>query len=510
MIRARGEPDAPHRGPYALLERICDPGSLALIRTRARSRRLPSPAPPGDGVLGGTGEINGRPVVCYAQDSGFLGGSLGEVHAETILHVLRLAGDARVPVIGCVASAGARLHEGVAALHGYGTIFNAQVRLGGQVPQITYVGGTAAGGGAYSPSLADFVIMRRDASMFLTGPKVVRQVCGEDLTASELGGVRVHSRSGVAHLIAENDEDAASLIRRLLSYLPQEAAQLPPWLPPRACPPGRVSDLVPIESRRVYDMRDVIRALMDGGELLELAPRWAPNMVCAFARLDGRSVGVVANQPRRLGGTINAAASEKATRFISTCASFRLPLVVLVDTPGFLPGRREEQRAVLRAGASLIRAFTQANVPRVTVIVRKAYGGAYITMNSKSLGAQLTFAWPRAEIGVMGAQEAVRITHHDELSHAEDSDHTLLRLSRDYAERHLGAEAAAYEGFIDEVVEPEATRERLSGALRLLAPRPRLDEQLGSIVATEPTLQEARRSRPPAQSFAEPVAPPTR
>jgi acetyl-CoA carboxylase carboxyltransferase component len=460
------------RHPRDLLELLLDPGSLELLRTNVRSRRLGDRARAGDGVVGGAGEIDGRPVACFAQDPAFLGGSLGEEHADTILRVLRLAEAGGIPVIACVASAGARLQEGAAALEGYGAVFREQVALSGRVPQITYVSAVAAGGGAYSPALTDFVVMRRDASMFLTGPDVIREVMREDVDRLRLGGTSVHSRNGVCHLEADDDEHAACLIRELLSHLPQESAQLPPSAEPREPPPADFERVVPTDPRRVYDVRRVLRGLVDGGDLLEIAPCWAPNMVCAFARLDGVSVSVVANQPKRIGGAIDVAASEKAAYFVSRCDAFRLPLLVFVDTPGFLPGCGQEAQGVIRHGAGLVRAFAGASVVRLTVVLRKAYGGAYISMNSKALGAQLVFAWPTAEVGVMGAQPAARIVHRAEFSAAANQHAELERLSSVYADRHLRAAVAAEEGYVDEVIAPAETRSRLAWALRKLA-RPR-------------------------------------
>jgi acetyl-CoA carboxylase carboxyltransferase component len=424
----------------------------------------------GDGVVGAAGTVGGRPVFCYAQDASFAGGSLGEAHADTIVRVLRLAAQAGAPVVGFVESAGARMQEGTAALAGYARIFNQQVALAGRVPQIAVVLGACAGGGSYSPALTDFVVMGAGASMFLTGPAVVREVLGEEVSAAELGGPAVHERTGVAHFAAGSDADAAALVRELLGYLPPNASTPAPRrtaVAPRGPGPG---SFVPRESRRVYDVRDVARALVDAGELLEFGPRWARNLVCGFARLDGLPVGVVANQPRRLGGVIDAEAARKAARFVRSCDAFGLPLVVLVDTPGFLPGRRQEADGVIAAGADLLAAFARAAVPRMTVILRKAYGGAYITMNSKDLGAHLTFAWPDAEIGVMGAASAVGVLHRRDLVAAPDPDRLRDHLAGDYARRHLAAGTAAREGFVDEVVTPAETRARLIWGLNALAP----------------------------------------
>jgi methylmalonyl-CoA decarboxylase subunit alpha len=459
-------------GPRERLELLCDPGSLHVIRSAVESWRMGERARRGDGVVGAAGLVEGRPVFCYAQDASFAGGSLGEAHAETIVRMLRLAGQSGAPVVGFVESAGARMQEGTAALAGYARIFHQHVSLAGRVPQISVVLGSSAGGGSYSPALTDFVVMGERASMFLTGPSVVREVMGEDVDAAELGGPRVHERTGVAQFTVGSDREAAGLVRELLGYLPQ-TARTP--APRRATvpPPGPAPDAsVPADGRRIYDVRDVARGLVDGGELLEMGARWARNVVCAFARLDGRPVGVVANQPRRLGGAIDAEAARKAARFVRSCDAFGLPLVVLVDTPGFLPGRRQEAAGVIAAGAELLEAFGRAGVPRITVILRKAYGGAYITMNSKDLGAHLTFAWPGAEIGVMGAASAVGVLHRRDLAAAEDPEALRDRLAGAYAQRHLAAGTAAREGFVDEVVSPAETRARLCWGLRTLREEP--------------------------------------
>ncbi len=456
-------------GPRERLELLCDPGSLHVIRSAVESWRMGERARGGDGVVGAAGLVKGRPVFCYAQDASFAGGSLGEAHADTIVRVLRLAGQAGAPVVGFVESAGARMQEGTAGLAGYARIFQEHVALSGRVPQVSVVLGTSAGGGSYSPALTDFVVMGERASMFLTGPAVVREVMGEEVGAAQLGGPRVHERTGVTQFVVGSDHEAADLVRELLGHLPQSSATPVPRREPVPPPAGPgPATAVPVEARRVYDVREVVRALADGGELLEVAPRWARNLVCAFARLDGRPVGVVANQPRHLGGAIDAEAARKGARFVGTCDRFGVPLIVLVDTPGFLPGRRQEAAGVIGAGAALLHAFACARVPRLTVILRKAFGGAYITMNSKDLGAHFTFAWPGSQIGVMGAASAVGVLHRRDLAAAENPEALRDRLAGVYAQRHLAASTAAREGFVDEVVEPAETRARLCWGLTTL------------------------------------------
>jgi acetyl-CoA carboxylase carboxyltransferase component len=455
--------------PLERLEALCDPDSIQLVRGAVLSRRMADKTRAGDGVIGAMGRVDGRPIACFAQDPSYLGGSLGEAHADTICRVLEQAGRARVPVVGFVESAGARLQEGVAALSGYGRIFKAHTVLSGQVPQISVICGASAGGGSYAPALTDIVVMTKQASMFLTGPGVVREVTGEDVDGTTLGGPRVHDRNGVCQLIAEGDLDAAWLVRDLLDYLPQHAGARPQrW--PTVDPPGTLPDAsVPDEARKVYDVRDVLRTLVDGGRVLELNARWARNVVTAYARIDGRSVGVIANQPRFLGGALNADAACKAARFVNSCDAFGLPLVVLVDTPGFLPGRAQEAGGVIRHGAKLVHAFAAASVPRVTVILRKAFGGAFIAMNSRELGSDLVLAWPRAQMGVMGPKQAVDLVHRREIAAADDPPRARDRFADRYAAEHLTAASAAAEGVIDEIVAPSETRTRLIGALRTLS-----------------------------------------
>jgi acetyl-CoA carboxylase carboxyltransferase component len=461
-----------HLRPLERLEVLCDPGSVQVMRSRVTSTRLGDRAIGGDGVVGATGMVAGRPIACYAQDGTYLGGSLGERHADTIIRVLETAERARIPVVGFVESGGARMQEGTAALGGYGRIFRHTVGLTGVVPQISIVSGSSAGGGAYSPALTDLILMTEDAAMFLTGPGVVREALGEEIDAAALGGPRVHDRNGVCHLVERDVPAAAARVRELLGYLPSASGEAPPIvapMPPELDDPGRV---VPSESRRAYDVRDALWGIVDAGSLLELHPRWGRNIVTALARLDGRPVAIVANQPHHLGGVLDAVASEKAALFVNFCNSFGLPLIAVVDTPGFMPGSRQEQAGVIRHGASLVRAFAGAKVPKVTVVLRKSYGGAYITMNSRDLGADLVLAWPDAELGIMSARAAVGIVNRRDLQAASDPEAERDRLAADYADEHLRADAAAAAGFVDEIVEPIDTRKRLVWALRALA-RPR-------------------------------------
>jgi acetyl-CoA carboxylase carboxyltransferase component len=454
---------------YGRLEALCDPGSLHVIRSTILPRRESKRTRPGDGVVGASGTVGGRPVYAYAQDQSFVGGALGEAHADTIIRVMEMAERAGAPVVGFIASGGARMDDGIAALGGYGRIFRQNVRLSGKVPQISVISGVSAGGGSYSPALTDFVVMTEGSAMFLTGPGVVLEVMGEEIDSDGLGGTRVHSKNGVCQFEAHDDLDAVRLVRELLCYLPQRAGETPPHAGPADVPGTAPDTIVPAQQRQVYDVRGVIAALVDGGDMLEVSTRWARNMVTAFARIDGRPVGVIANQPWYLGGVIDAEAAQKAAKFVRSCNSFGLPLVVLVDTPGFLPGTKQEGLGVIRHGAKLLHAFSEAVVPKVTVVLRKAYGGAYICMNSKDLGADLTFAWPDAEIGIMGPKQAVGVVHRRALAEAEDFEAERDRLADEYADEHVSAEVAARTGFIDELVEPHDTRRRLAGALAALS-----------------------------------------
>ena len=463
------QPTQERLSPRERLDALCDDGSVQVMRSAVTSTRLGSRARPGDGVVGATGTVDGRPIACYAQDGSYLGGSLGERHADTIVRVLETARRARIPVVAFVESGGARMQEGSSALGGYGRVFRETVGLGGVVPQISVVSGSSAGGGAYSPALTDLILMTEDASMFLTGPGIVREALGEDVDAATLGGHRMHERNGVCHLVERDEAAAAARVRSLLGYLPSAAGEPPPRAVAADPAMPDPSAAVPMERRCVYDVRDALDGILDEDSLVELCPRWARNMVTALARIDGRPVGVVANQPRYLGGVIDAVAAEKAARFVGFCDSFGLPLIVIVDTPGFMPGTRQEQAGVIRHGASLLRAFAAASVPKLTVVLRKAYGGAFITMNSRDLGADLVLAWPNAELGVMSARSTVGIVHRRELAVADDVEAERSRLADLYAGEHHTAAAVASAGQVDELVEPTDTRARLAWALRTLA-----------------------------------------
>ena len=405
---------------------MCDPGSVQPLD--------PAAADPGTrvGVQAAWGRVAGRPIVCYAQDSSIAAGSVGVPEAEVIVRALRHSRDARVPLIGFLESSGARLQEGAAALAGFGRIFFENVALSGRSPQISVITGISAGGACYSPALTDFVVMTEKASMFLTGPRIVKRALGEDVTASDLGGAHVHARNGVCDFYAADDRSGVRLLRELLGFLPQNGDTAAPGHEPQAPADGEPDEVLPPTSRQHYDVRDLIARLVDGGRFLEVSDRWARNMVVGFARLEGATVAIVANQARYRGGIIDVQASQKGTKFIRTCDALGVPLFVVADTPGFMPGSREEAAGMIGHGAELLRAFAAATCPRVTVIVRKAFGGAFITMNSKDLGADASFCWPNAEIGIMSAEAAVEIMHGRQLK-GPGSEELRERLARRYA-----------------------------------------------------------------------------
>ncbi len=447
---------------------LADPGSFSELGSQARHRvtafGLDRKRPAGDGVVTGTARVDGRPVGVFAQDPTALGGSLGEVHAAKIARVLDYAARAKTPVVGLLDSGGARIQEGVAALDGYGEIFRRNVALSGRVPQVSVVLGPCAGGAVYSPALTDIVIMQRDrAHMFVTGPRVVKAVTFEDVSLADLGGADVHAESsGVAHLVAEDADEALELTRRVLGYLPSSCWELPPTYAPGDPLP---MPAVPADHRRPYDVRGVIVGVVDAGSFLELQERFAANIVVGFARIDGQPVGVVANQPLVLAGCLDIAASEKGARFVRLCDAFGLPLVTLVDVPGFLPGTGQEAGGIIRKGAKLLYAYAEASVPRVTVVLRKAFGGAYIVMNSKSLGADAAFSWPGAEVAVMGAEGAVDVIYRRELvDDPSRREELVARYRAEAMASHIPAERLS----IDEVIAPGETRAVVAATLRSL------------------------------------------
>jgi acetyl-CoA carboxylase carboxyltransferase component len=426
----------------------------------------------GDAVITGYGTVEGRKVCVFSQDFTVFGGSLGEVFAEKIVKVMDLAVRVGCPIIGINDSGGARIQEGVVSLGGYAEIFFRNVMASGVVPQLSVVAGPCAGGAVYSPAITDFIFMAEHISyMFITGPDVVRAVTGEDVTFDELGGARTHAElSGVAHFSAPSEEMVFDQVRAVLSYLPPNNLDDPPYTQPsdpidRVC--HELVDIIPDAPNKPYDMKSVVRAIVDDAEFLEVQERYATNIVVGFARLGGFSIGVVANQPRHMAGVLDIDASEKAARFVRMCDCFNVPLVTLVDVPGFLPGTQQEYGGIIRHGAKLLFAFAEATVPKLTLITRKAYGGAYDVMSSKHIRADFNFAWPTAEIAVMGPDAAVKIIFRRELEAAADRSGRQSELEQLYRERFANPYMAAERGYVDEIIEPETTRYMLFRALEM-------------------------------------------
>jgi len=445
----------------------------AFVRHQETDFDLDERRPYGDGVVTGHGTIDGRRVFVFSQDFTVFGGSLGRAHANKIIRVMELALENGAPLIGLNDSGGARIQEGVVSLGGYADIFALNTKASGVIPQISAVMGPCAGGAVYSPAITDFTFMVEDTSyMFVTGPNVVKTVTQEDVTSEELGGARVHAtESGVAHVTTQNDVECLLQIREMMSFLPPNCEDPPPRRPTDD-PPDRADEdldtLVPNEPNKPYDMHGVIERIADDGDFFEIQPDYADNIIVGFARLDGRPVGVVANQPMVLAGVLDIDASLKGARFVRFCDAFGIPLVVFEDVPGFLPGTEQEHGAVIKHGAKLLYAFCEATVPRLTVITRKAYGGAYDVMNSKHIGGDFNYAWPTAEIAVMGPKGAARIIYRDEIADADDSEATEQAFADQYRERFAHPYVAAEYGYVDDVIRPAHTRRRLTNALDLL------------------------------------------
>lgn len=427
----------------------------------------------GDGVIAGYGRIGGRTVFAYSQDFNVMGGSLGAVHAQKITKVHDMALKTGNPVVGLIDSGGARIQEGVSSLNGYANIFRRNVLASGVVPQISAIMGPAAGGAVYSPAMTDFVFMTEGTSyMFVTGPDVVRQVLGEEVSTNDLGGARVHStKSGVAQFVYSDDANLILGIKKLLTYLPSNNIENAPFVPnddPFDRTDESLRDLVPEDPDKPYDVRDVVRAVVDKGRFFEVAEAYAPNLVVGYARLGGYTVGVVANQPKVMAGSLDIDSSVKGARFINFCDSFNIPIVTFEDVPGFLPGTDQEHQGIIRNGAKLLYAYTRATVPKLTVILRKSYGGAYIVMNSKGIGGDYTFAWPTAEVAVMGPDGAIAILCRKELASAPDPAARKRELVQKYREEVTNPYIADERGFIDEVIDPAETRPKLISMLRSL------------------------------------------
>ncbi|MGW7282141.1 acyl-CoA carboxylase subunit beta [Streptomyces sp. NPDC054844] len=459
------------------IELLLDKGSFneiePLRRHRATGFGLEAKKPYSDGVITGWGTVHGRTVFVYAHDFRVFGGALGEAHAEKIHKVMDLAEAAGAPLVSLNDGAGARIQEGVTALAGYGGIFQRNTRSSGVIPQISVMLGPCAGGAAYSPALTDFVFMVRETSqMFITGPDVVKAVTGEEITQNGLGGADVHAAtSGVAHLAYDDEESCLEDVRFLLSLLPSNNRELAPVErgdDPADRATDALLDLVPAEPGQSYDIRAVIEEVVDNGEHFEIHPAWATNIVCTLARLDGHVVGVVANQPAAMAGVLDIEASEKAARFVQLCDAFNIPLVTLVDVPGFLPGVDQEHNGIIRRGAKLLYAYCNATVPRISLVLRKAYGGAYIVMDSRSIGADLALAWPTNEIAVMGAEGAANVIFRREINAADDPDAVRQQRIKEYQSELMHPYYAAERGLIDDVIDPRDTRTVLIKSLAML------------------------------------------
>ncbi len=469
------------RGKLTAHERLgllLDPGSFVeldrFVEHRCHDFGLDERRVPGDGVVTGYGRIDGRTVYVFSQDFTVFGGSLSEAHAGKIVKVMDLATRNGAPLIGINDSGGARIQEGVASLGGYADIFLRNTLASGVVPQLSAILGPCAGGAVYSPAITDFVFMVDGVSqMFVTGPNVVKTVTHEEVTFEELGGARVHaSRSGVAHFRSADETESLQLMRRLLGYLPSNNQESPPRRPtadPAERAEDRLLDIVPADPRRPYDMREIVAAVADDGEFLEVHADFAQNILVGFARLGGHSAGIVANQPAVLAGVLDIDASVKAGRFVRFCDAFNIPLVTFEDVPGFLPGVRQEHGGVIRHGAKLLYAYCEATVPKLTVIVRKAYGGAYDVMSSKHIRGDLNLAWPTAEIAVMGPKGAVEVLYRREIAEAGDPEAKAAELEEEYRDRFAHPYLAAARGFVDDVIDPRETRWRLISGLEAMA-----------------------------------------
>ncbi len=459
------------------IEYLLDEGSFQeldmLARHRAHGMGLEESRPYTDGVVTGYGTIDGRQVCIFSQDFTVFGGALGEVFAEKIHKVMDLALKMGVPMIGLNDGAGARIQEGVVSLNSYGGIFHRNVQSSGIIPQISAVLGPCAGGAVYSPAITDFIFMVHETShMFITGPDVVKTVTGEDVTLEQLGGAMSHAtKSGVATFISPDEKSCLDDVRYLLSFLPSNNLEVPPAVIPTDDPERltpELVDLMPTSPNQPYDMKKVITTVMDDGEYLEYFAHWAMNLTCGFARLNGRVVGVVGNQPQVLAGVLDIDASEKGARFVRFCDAFNIPIITFVDVPGFMPGTDQEYGGIIRHGAKLLYAYCEATVPRMNVVTRKAYGGAYVVMDSKSIGSDLSYAWPSAELAVMGSQGAVEIVYRRELAEAADPAARRAELIDEYTERYANPYIAAERGFVDDVIDPAETRRVLTRGLSLL------------------------------------------
>ena len=459
------------------IDKLVDKGTFQevdmMVRHQARGFGIEDKRPPGDAVVTGFGTVDGRTVFVFAEDFTVFGGSLGAAVADKICKMMDMALEMGAPIIGLKDSGGARIQEGVAALDGYGRIFERNVRASGVIPQISVIMGPCAGGAVYSPAMTDFIFQVDGTShMFITGPDVIKTVTGEDVSFEELGGAFTHaSKSGVTHFVMPDGETALETVRYLLSFLPQNNMEIPPYFAPtdsRDRMDDSLDRIIPDSANQPYDMVELISTVVDDGEFFQIHEHFAKNILVGFARLDGHSVGIVANQPAVLAGTLDIEASEKAARFVRLCDAFNIPIVTFVDVPGFLPGVSQEHHGIIRHGAKLLYAYCEATVPRVSVITRKAYGGAYLVMNARGIRADLVYAWPSAEIAVMGAQGAVNVVFRREIAESDDVEQRRSELIADYETQFNNPYRAAELGLVDEVIEPRETRAKLIRALDML------------------------------------------
>ena len=467
---------------YERIHLVLDEGSFSEIDENVSSEENPN----GEAVITGSGTVHGRPVFIYSEDFSIMGGSLGEIVAKKILRVMDLALEARAPIIGIKDSGGARIQEGISSLYGYAQIFKKNVQASGKIPQISVIVGPSAGGAVYSPALTDFIFQVKDiGQLYVTGPAVVKTVTGEDVSFEELGGIEAHgTQSGVSHQICEDEQQAFDEVRYLLSFLPQSAEQKPPVFITEDDTEKNVDILdsfIPENRNQPYDMNDIINNIVDDGEQYPIHANYALNIITTIARINGNTIGIIANQPLEFAGVLDIDSSDKAARFVRFCDAFNIPLLTLVDVPGFLPGVEQEHGGIIKSGAKLLYAYSEATVARVCVVVRKAYGGAYIVMDSMGLGADKLFAWPSAEIAVMGAEGAVDIVHRKEIKEASDKDTLKKQLVDEYNEKFSNPDIAAKLGLVDKIIKPSETRKVVTEAFKELINKTNLGDKHGNI-----------------------------
>ncbi|MFL2696188.1 MAG: acyl-CoA carboxylase subunit beta [Candidatus Actinomarina sp.] len=467
---------------YERIHLLLDEGSFSEIDENVVSEENPD----GEAVVTGSGTIHGRPVFVFSEDFSVMGGSLGEIVAKKILRIMDLALEAKAPVIGIKDSGGARIQEGISSLYGYAQIFRKNVEASGKIPQISVIVGPSAGGAVYSPALTDFIFQVKDiGQLYVTGPNVVKTVTGEEVSYEELGGVEAHgTQSGVSHQVCETEQQAFEEVRYLLSFFPQSSDQKPPTFITEDDPLRNVDSLeslIPELRNQPYDMNEIINTIVDDGEQYPVHANYALNIITSFVRINGNTIGVIANQPMELAGVLDINSSIKASRFVRFCDAFNIPLLTLVDVPGFLPGVEQEHGGIIRSGAKLLYAYSEATVPRVCVVIRKAYGGAYIVMDSMGLGADKLFAWPTAEIAVMGAEGAVDVIHRKELKDSDNSEELKKKFVDEYNEKFSNPDSAAKLGLVDKIIKPSETRKIVSEAFKELVNKTNVGDKHGNI-----------------------------